>query len=342
MDFEKNYIVEKLTELCNTPSVTGNTANIQRKIKKEIKDLGVEVYANEKGGLIATIPGEKESAITVSAHIDTLGAMVKEIKGNGRLAISLIGGFDFNSIETENCTIHSCKGDYTGSFVLTKGSVHVHGGDTAKQTRDKNSIEIRVDENINTKEDAEKLGIAVGDFVSFDARVFKTKSGYIKSRHLDDKAGVAIILQTIKTLKKQNITPVNTINFFISNYEEVGHGSSFIPQNTHELVAVDMGVVGDGQQGSENCVSICAKDSSGPYDLDMRKSLVKICLEKKIPYKVDIFPFYGSDASAALAAGNNIRVALIGPGVDNSHSYERTHVDGLMATYNLLYHYLTR
>ncbi|WP_353892226.1 M42 family metallopeptidase [Proteinivorax hydrogeniformans] len=341
MNFDSSYTVNTLIELCNTPSVTGDTTSIQQKIKEEIKSMDVPVTENNKGGIIATISGRAESSILVSAHVDTLGAMVKGIKGNGRLTVSPIGSFDFNSIETENCVIHSAESDFNGSFVTTKGSVHIHGGETAKQSRDKDTLEIRLDEDVSSKEDTENLGISVGDFVSFDPRVIKTSNGYIKSRHLDDKAGVAIILQTIKSIKERNITPKKTIKFFISNYEEVGHGCSHIPENTEELIAIDMGVVGEGQQGNEHSVSICAKDSSGPYDLQMRRSFVQICKENNIPHKIDIFPYYGSDASAALRAGNNIRAGLIGPGVDNSHSYERTHLDALKATFELLFQYLT-
>ncbi|QNO16284.1 M42 family metallopeptidase [Alkalicella caledoniensis] len=343
---QREYLLSCLESLLKIPSVTGNTEQVIKFIEKEVAQStghsNLILNKNNKGGLIITLKGQtSENAITVSGHVDTLGAMVNSIKGNGRLEITQIGGYDWHSIEGENCIVHGEK-DFTGTIVLNKTSVHVYGGESSKSPRDQNSIEVRIDENVSSKEDVQKLGISVGDFISFDPRVVFTDSGFIKSRHLDDKAGVAVMLSVLKDLLEKDILPKNPVHFLISNYEEVGHGSSFIPENTSEIIAVDMGVVGGNQQGTEFHVSICAKDSSGPYDLGIRKNLETICKNNSIPYKIDIFPYYGSDASAALRAGNNIRAGLIGPGVLDSHSYERTHIESLVATAQLLYNYLTK
>ena len=341
---QKEYMLKILEDLLKTPSVTGDTEAIIKFIEDEFKGFdNLSITKNNKGGLILTLEGKSsENVVTVSGHVDTLGAMVNSIKGNGNIEFAQVGGYDWSSIEGENCLVHTKDKAISGTVILTKGSVHVYGGETSKSTRDQGSMEIRLDEIVKSKEDAEKLGITVGDFISFDPRIVYTPAGYIKSRHLDDKAGVAIMLAMLKDLLENKVTPLNKVHFFISNYEEVGHGSSFIPKDTTEIIAIDMGVVGGNQQGSEHHVSICAKDSSGPYDLSMRKKFVSICEKENIPYKIDLYPYYGSDATAALRAGNDIRAGLIGPGVANSHGYERTHVDALLATYNLLVEYLTK
>lgn len=344
METKKKYLLEVLENLLKTPSVTGDTETIIKLIEEQFKGYdSLTVSKNNKGGLILSLEGKSSKNVTtISGHVDTLGAMVNSIKGNGNIEIAQVGGYDWHSIEGENCLVHGSRGDISGTVILTKGSVHVYGGETSKSSRDQGTIEIRLDEQVKSKEDVEKLGINVGNFISFDPRSVFTPAGYIKSRHLDDKAGVAIMLAVLKNLLENKVTPLNKVHFFISNYEEVGHGSSFIPIDTTEIIAIDMGVVGGNQHGSEHHVSICAKDSSGPYDLNIRKKFVEICKKQSIPYKIDLYPYYGSDATAALRAGNDIRAGLIGPGVANSHGYERTHVDALIATYDLLFEYLTK
>lgn len=340
-DMEK-YLMDLLEKLLKIPSVTGDTQEVITFIKERFFEYpNVSLSTNRKGGLIITLDGNRnDNVVTVSGHVDTLGAMVNSIKSNGNLEITQVGGYDWHSIEGENCVVHGLK-DISGTVVLSKGSVHVHGGETSKSSRDQNTIEVRLDEIVSSKDDVQNLGISVGDFVSFDTRTVFTESGYIKSRHLDDKAGVAVMLAVAKEILENNLNLPYKTHFFISNYEEVGHGSSGIPTDTTEILAIDMGVVGGNQQGSEHHVSICAKDSSGPYDLDLRKKLVSICEENQIPYKIDIYPFYGSDATAALRAGHDIKAGLIGPGVANSHGYERTHKDALKASAKLLLEYLT-
>lgn len=333
---------ELIKQLVSIPSPSGYTEKVIQYVENIFNDLGVESKRNNKGGLIATLPGKnQEQHRMLTAHVDTLGAMVKEIKSNGRLRLDLIGGFRYNSIEGEYCTIHTSSGkEFTGTILMHQTSVHVYK-DAGKAERNQENMEVRIDAKVKNEEDVRALGIEVGDFVSFDPRVELTDYGFIKSRHLDDKASVAILIQLIKRLKEENITLPYTTHFLISNNEEIGYGgNSNIPEETVEYLAVDMGAIGDGQATDEYTVSICAKDSSGPYHYGLRNHLIHLAKENGIEYKVDIYPYYGSDASAAIRAGHDIVHGLIGPGIDASHAFERTHEDSLKHTENLLYHYL--
>ena len=340
-----DYLIKSLEELLKIPSPTGNTDKAVDYMEGKFKELGLETRRTVKGALITTIEGKnKDKEVTLSGHVDTLGAMVKEVKSNGRLKITQLGGYVWSTIEGEHVTIESSEGKiYTGTVLTTKASSHVHGSETNTIKRDGENMEIRIDERVSSKEDVLNLGINVGDFVSFDPRALVTESGYIKSRHLDDKAGVISILGMAKHLLENKIVPNYTTNFYISTYEEVGHGASAsLPEKTFELIAVDMAAPGDGQTSDEFSVTICAKDSSGPYDYELRKRLVELAKGEDLDYKIDIYPYYASDGSQALRAGYDINVGLIGPGVDASHSYERTHKDAIDNTIKLGIAYLTK
>ncbi|MGY0373057.1 M42 family metallopeptidase [Clostridium sp. JNZ J1-5] len=342
MNYDKTKIINYLENLLSTPSPSGYTYKIADYIKKELDVLKVPYTITNKGAILATLKGKNNSyQRTFSAHVDTLGAMVREIKSNGRLSITLIGGFMGNSIEGENCTIFTLEDkSFTGTIQTIKPSVHISGDEARDLKRTPENMEIILDEKVFSKADVENLGINVGDFIAFDPRNIITEKEFIKSRHLDDKASVAILLYSINYIINNNIEIPFTTNFFISNYEEVGHGASAsIPLETKEFISVDMGAPGPGQNSSEYSVCICAKDSSGPYDYELRKKLVALCKEHEIDYKIDTYPHYGSDASAALRAGWDIRTALIGPGVFASHAYERTHMDSILATLDLIINY---
>ncbi|MGC5325803.1 M42 family metallopeptidase [Brevibacillus sp. SYSU BS000544] len=337
-------MIQTFCTLANIPSPSGNTEKIMGWIAQELERLGVQFTRAKKGAIIATIPGaDDEKHRLLTAHVDTLGAMVKEIKPSGRLKLALIGGFSWNAVEGEYCQIEAGDGRiYTGTILTTKASVHVYGREAEKMERTENLMEVRLDEKVTSKEDVLALGIRVGDFVSFDPRVTVTESGFIKSRHLDDKASVAILFGIIQHLKDTATTLPYTTHFLISNNEEIGYGgNSNIPSQVVEYVAVDMGAIGDGQTTDEYCVSICAKDSSGPYHYELRKHFVRLAEEHGLNYQVDIYPFYGSDASAALRAGYDIAHGLIGPGIDASHSHERTHRDAFENTAKLVLAYIT-
>ncbi|MBM7603664.1 putative aminopeptidase FrvX [Metabacillus crassostreae] len=334
--------MQLIKELVEIPSPSGHTTEIISFVEKYLKDFHVDMKRNHKGGLLVTIPGEnKNQHRMLTAHVDTLGAIVKEIKSTGRLMIDLIGGFTYNSIEGEYCQIETINGEvYSGTILMHQTSVHVYK-DAGKLERNQKNIEVRIDEKVHNADDVRKLGIEVGDFISFNPRAEITKSGFIKSRHLDDKASVALLLNLIKKITIEQISLPYTTHFLISNNEEIGYGgNSNIPPETVEYLAVDMGAIGDGQRTDEFTVSICAKDSSGPYHYGLRKKLIELAKQNNIAYKVDIYPYYGSDASAAIRSGHDLVHGLIGPGIDASHAFERTHYTSLEHTANLLYYYV--
>jgi putative aminopeptidase FrvX len=277
----------------------------------------------------------------LTAHVDTLGGMVKEIKSGGRLKLSRIGGYIWNTIEGEGCTVFTRSGrQVRGSILLTKASSHVFGGDVGEMKRDEDTLEVRLDARTLSAADTRELGIGVGDFVAFDPRVEIT-AGFVRSRHLDDKACVAVLLAAVKALSDAGLKPARTTTLLISNYEEVGHGAAAgIPAEVEELLAVDMAAVGEGQSSDEFHASLCVKDSGGPYHHEMSNRLRALAEKYAIPYKVDIYPHYHSDGEVWWNTGADAAVALIGPGVDASHNYERTHTEALLATTRWVLAYL--
>lgn len=341
VNIDEKYVVSFLKKLLDTPSPTGYTHHIIDMIREEAESLGFPVTFNEKGGAIISVEGENDSyTVGLSGHVDTLGAMVRSITPHGTLKITSLGGFAMSSIENEYCIIHTRSGKtYTGTILTQHPSVHVYA-DARDFKRSEEHMEVRIDELVSSREDVEGLGIRTGDYISFDARAVVTDSGYIKSRHLDDKASVAALFGLLESAKREGWKPKQNVKLLISNYEEVGHGAAYIPSDIAELIAVDMGCMGEDLTCKETDVSICAKDSSGPYDYHMTGKLIELCEAQGIEHAVDIYPFYGSDASAALRGGSNIRAALIGPGVHASHSMERTHTRAVIGTARLLCAYV--
>ncbi|MBX7044008.1 MAG: M42 family metallopeptidase [Ignavibacteria bacterium] len=333
----KNRITETLNELLHIDSPTGFTSDVIEHIESMFGGTGLYLHKTNKGGLLVSFTEKPELILT--AHIDTLGAMVKELKCDGTLEITQLGSYPLNSFEGEYVTVRNSSGKlYRGTFLLNNPSDHVN-----KRVRSENrefaTMSVRLDEKSRSSKDLKSLGIAVGDFIFYDKRFELTKSGFVKSRFLDDKACAAVMIELIRDLKGRK--PVPNAGFFFSNYEEVGHGGcSGIPGSAKELLVLDMAVVGDGCTGREEAVSICVKDSSGPYDFHVTSKLRQIASKKKIDYETDIYPHYGSDGSAALSAGYDVRVGLIGPGVSASHGVERTHIKGIQATYDLARAYI--
>lgn len=341
MNYDECILKNYLTTLLTTPSPSGFTKNIITYIAKDLSSLKVPYEITNKGALIATLKGKDDvHAKTFSAHVDTLGAMVKYIKANGTLQLSLVGSYMMNSIEGENCIIHTSDGkEYSGTIQCITPSVHTDPK-CSQTPRTKENMEIIIDEKITNAQDVRDLGIEIGDYISFDPRTQITKSGFVKSRHLDDKASVSILLTAIRHIVENKLELPHTINFYISNYEEIGHGASAkLPKNTVEFIAVDMGCPAPTQNSTEFDVCICAADSRGPYDYELKNKIVNFCKKENIPFKLDIYPQYGSDASAALAAGNDIKTALIGAGIFASHGYERTHMDSILSTLDLVVKY---
>lgn len=296
-------------------------------------------YTN-KGAVHCTL-GSTKPVLAIAAHLDTLGAVVSEVTQEGTLRISRVGGLALNGFEGGYCRIYTLEDQiYTGTLLLDNPAQHVNKElNTARRTLE--NMHIRLDEVVASAEDVSKLGIQVGDFICFEPNYQELPSGYIKSRFMDNKAGCFVLYELAKAVKERGWDI--PVQLFFSNYEEVGHGgASGYADSIKELLVIDMGVVGNGVAGLETACSICAKDSTGPYDYEIRRQLVQLAKQQNIPYRLDIYPFYGSDGSAALLAGNDYRVALIGPGVSASHGVERTHKRGIEATIRLCLAYLER
>jgi putative aminopeptidase FrvX len=337
------FLLDFLTKLLNTASPTGLAEPAIALTEQTLKSFpALRLSRTRKGALLATWPGERDdSPRAVTAHADTLGGMVKEIKSNGRLKMSQIGGFAWNAIEGEGCTVFTRFGrSLRGSILLTKASTHVFGAEVNEMKRTADNLEIRLDARTFSEKETLDLGVGIGDFVAFDPRV-EINAGFIRSRHLDDKACVAVLVAAVKALSDAGLKPARTTTLLISNYEEVGHGAAAgIPADVEELLVVDMAAVGEGQNSDEFHASLCVKDSGGPYHHGLSDQLRTLAEKYIIPYKVDIYPHYGSDGEAFWAAGGDVAVALIGPGVDASHSYERTHSEALLATTRWVMAYL--
>lgn len=337
-----DYIIDKLTKLTAIDSPSGFTGEVTKYTMEQFKELGFEPYLTKKGCVVCDLGGEGNPLI-LSAHIDTLGGMVAEIKENGRLRISNIGGLNANNCETENCRICTRSGNtFEGTLQMNNPSVHVNG-EYSKQGRTFDDMEIVIDEDVKEKKDTEALGISNGDFVCFDPRTTVTESGYIKSRFLDDKLSVAILFGIAKDIREKKLRLNRKVYAFITVYEEVGHGAcGALPADAEEIISVDMGCIGEGLSCNEHMVSICAKDSRGPYDYEITTNLINFAKNGQLNYAVDVYPFYGSDADAALAAGYDLKHGLIGAGVYASHGYERSHIEGVNNTLKLLELYIKR
>lgn len=334
------YVIDFAKKILSIDSPTGYCKNVISFVKEEAKRLGYHVEHNEKGNLLIYVDGKSDRTIGMCAHVDTLGLMVKSIKSDGTLAFMNVGGPIIPTLDGEYCRIITRDGPiYTGTILSNYPAVHVYK-DANKVSRECETMHIRIDEIVKNKEDVEALGISNGDFIAIDPKTIVTDSGFIKSRFLDDKMSVACLFGLLKELKDKQIVPNDNIIMIISTYEEVGHGSSHIPGEISELIAVDMGCIGDDLACSEYDVSICAKDSSGPYDYDITSKLIQLAKDNTLQYAVDIYPYYGSDVSAALRGGNDIRGALIGPGVHASHGMERTHKQAVENTIHLLLLYI--
>ena len=342
-DVDAALLTKFLVELLKSPSPTGFAHEAISLTDHVFRNLpGITTKRLPRGGLMVTVPGEKDdSPRGLTAHADTLGAMVKAIKPNGKLQITKIGGVVWNTVETEGCTVYTRQGKrIRGSIMITTASIHVFGEKLADTPRKEENMEVRLDERVFSAEDTRKLGIEVGDFVSFDPRVELT-NGFVRSRHLDDKACVACLVEAVRALTSSGVKPTQTCYIYINNYEEQGYFSPVdFPAPISELLAVDMAAVGEGQTSDEYHATICVKDSSGPYHHGFSQRLRDLGDQYGIEYKVDIYPMYSSDGSAYWRAGGNMPIALIGPGIDASHNYERTHSDSLVDTTKWLLAYM--
>ena len=339
--FDKAYaeIATDFTKrLLEIDSPTGFTRYAAQFVKNEFESLGYEASFTVKGGVIVKLGGLDESnAVLFEAHTDTLGGMVAEIKGNGRLRLTPLGGMRAENGEAENVKVYTRSGKVIeGTFQLCNASVHVNTS-YADTARNFDTTEVVLDENVNSAEDVRALGIEVGDIVAFDPRVRITDSGYIKSRFLDDKLSCGILYGFAKYLKDNAIVPQRCVYIHVTVYEEVGHGGcASVPSGVTDIISVDMGCVGSGLSCTERDVSICAKDSGGPYNYELVGELIEAAKLEGASYAVDVYPRYGSDVEATLGAGFDTRHGLIGAGVYASHGYERSHIDGVYNTIKVI------
>lgn len=337
-------IKNDLRRLALTPSPTGFTHMAEKLLMDELSSLGFSPWQSNKGGVMVCLnPKAPGKGLLLSAHIDTLGLMVRSVKQNGRLRVTTVGGFPLQYVEQENVLIHTASGKTVpGTMRMNEPAVHGRRDlDTAERRDD--AMEIVPDIKTKSKEETLAAGIAAGDFVSLDPRYTESGEGFIKSRHMDDKASAALLLTLARAVKTGEITLTRPTYLLFTNYEEVGHGASAAhPEGVADMIAVDMGVVADDLETDEFTVSICAKDSSGPYNYALTRELVNLAQKNGLRYALDVYPFYGSDAGAALRAGYDYRHALIGTGVAASHGYERVHEDGLWDTFRLIAAYVSQ
>lgn len=336
------YAADEAVALLSIDSPTGFTERAANWVAERFSALGYDARITQKGGVLIDLGGEDENdGLFLEAHTDTLGAMVAEIKTNGRLRLTNLGGMRAENGEAENVRIYTRSGDiFEGTLQLCNASVHVNG-DYAETKRSFDTTEVVIDEEVSTPEEVRRLGIEVGDIVCFEPRTRITKSEYIKSRFLDDKLSVGILLAFAKYMKDNALTPKRRLYAHITVYEEVGHGGAgSVPNGVTEAISVDMGCVGDGLVCTERQVSICAKDSGGPYSYEVVGKLISAAKKENADYAVDVYPHYGSDVESTLSAGNDIKHGLIGAGVYASHGYERSHIDGVWNTLKVLKGYI--
>ena len=330
---ELNY--QLLEQIINIDSPTGYCTKVINFLEGIVKELGFSYYKNQKGNLIVEVKGKSNYIKGLSAHVDTLGLMVRSINSNGTLKFTTLGGPLLNTYNAEYCKIYTRNNKvYTGTILSTSPAVHVFPDSRSKELKE-DTMCVRLDEIVYSASDTKKLGIETGDIIAIDPKFEITESGFIKTRFLDDKASAFLLLELLRYLKENNITPNDNLKLIFTTYEEVGFGASNIP-DINEMLAVDMGCIGLDLNCTEEQVSICAKDSGGPYDYDMVSNLINLSKKHNINYAVDIYPFYSSDATASLKAGNDIKAALIGTGVAASHGMERTHKNGMLNTFNLI------
>lgn len=338
-----DYLKSIINDIFLTDSPSGYFCEINNVLISKVSEMGYNDYKiNNKGNFELFIEGESQDKnIAIAAHADTLGLMVRSINADGTLKLTNVGGPIIPTLDGEYCKIITRDGKaYTGTILSTSPAVHVYK-DSSSKPRDIDNIFVRLDENVKTKNDVLALGIENGNYVCYDSKTVLTESGFLKSRFIDDKGSVCIILSVLEYMKRNNIKPKYNTYVYFTNYEEVGHGGATI-KNVSEFLALDMGCVGLDLDGNEYAVSICAKDSSGPYDYELTNRLVSYAKQANLNYAIDIFPYYSSDVSASLRSGLDCKGALIGSGVHASHGMERTHLDGMLNTMKLLLIYLTK
>ena len=339
--FNEKKCLDTFQKLLAIDSTTGQYQAIEAWTAEEIRRMGYEPYCTHKGGVIADLGGEGD-ALAVTAHLDDIGLMVRRVNGDGTLNVCPVGGLYPFYCVTENVRVYTGEGKvYTGTVCRTPNSIHVTEEELRTVQGDfRSNVCVVLDENVKTAEDTRKLGIETGDYIALEPR-FTVSGGYIKSRFIDDKACAAVLLEAMRSLKEQGLKPRRKVYAYFACYEEIGHGTAWLPEDVKDVLALDIAPTGPDQNSEEHRVSVFAKDSRFPYHSGMAAELRETAKKAGVDYVMDVFtPHYGSDGDGSVLAGYDIRHGCIGPGTANSHGYERTHVDGLRNTYDLLMAYL--
>lgn len=339
--FDRDYFKNCFQTLIDTPSPVGYYIEANPLLQKLAGELGHTVTFDQRGTAYITLDGQDNSkTVMIGAHMDTLGLIVRRIDPDGIIRVRQLGGINYHSIEGETVTIHTRDGrKYTGLFACQSHSVHVFD-DARTMPRDEEHMMILLDEKVHSKEEVSALGIRNGDVISIEPRCQFTEKGFIKSRFIDDKAAVACCFAMLKYLKDNGLQPKYRTILALPYMEEIGLGGTYVPEGVEEFVAVDIGLIGPDLDGSEYSVSICSKDNGTIYDYELTSKLVSIAEKLSLNYAVDIYYHYGTDANTALKAGHNLKAATFGTAVYCSHGMERTHMDGIENTMNLLLGYV--
>ena len=339
--FDEKYTLDTFQRLLAVDSTTGQYEAIQIAAAEMIRELGYEPVFTHKGGVLAELGGEGDPLV-ITAHLDDIGLMVRHINADGTLNVCPVGGLYPFYCVTENVRVYTGEGKvYTGTVCRVPNSIHV----TEEELRDvqgdfRKNVCVVLDQPVKTAEDTRKLGVESGDFIALEPR-FTRSGGYIKSRFVDDKACVAVLFQVMKAIRDQKLALKRRVIAYFACYEEIGHGTTWLPEGVKDILALDIAPLGPDQNSEERKVSIFAKDSRFPYHSGMMAELRQTAKAAGIDYVVDVFtPHYGSDGDATVLAGYDIRHACIGPGTANSHGYERTHLDGLRNTFELTLAYI--
>ncbi|MBP1848788.1 osmoprotectant NAGGN system M42 family peptidase [Rhizobium halophytocola] len=343
LPIDTDYLLETLGKLLSIPSPTGYTDTVVRFVTRELEKMGLEAELTRRGAIRVVRQGSRrEGARAIVTHLDTLGAQVKALKDNGRLALVPVGHWSARFAEGARATIFAEKGAYRGTILPLKASGHTFNDEVDTLPVGWDYVELRVDAMARDAADLERLQIDIGDIVAIDPQPEFIDNGFIVSRHLDDKAGVAVALTALKALQQEHaVTPVD-IHFLFTIAEEVGVGAaSILTPNVASMVAIDNGTSAPGQNSSEFGVTIAMADQTGPFDYHLTKRLVELCRDNDIRYQKDVFRYYRSDSASALEAGADVRTALITFGVDASHGYERIHMHALRSLSELVTAYVS-
>ena len=338
---DETYLRQRLLEMLAIPCPTGFTDEIVRYVCRCLDQIGVDYQLSRRGTIIALLPGARcDCARAIANHLDTIGATVTAIKSNGRLALSPVGSWSSRFAEGGRVSVFASTGVFRGQVLPLLASGHAFNEQVDLLPVGWDQVELRLNRHVHNREEATRLGISPGDFVAFDSDPEWDESGYITARHLDNKAGASALLTALKAMREHDMQPAMDLYAIFTVTEEVGTGAgASLEDRVAEFVGIDIGPVAPGQNARETGVTLCAQDTSGPFDRVLTRYLRQICREHDIDHQTDVFRYYYSDANSAIIAGHDVRHALLTFGTDATHGYERTHISSLLSIARLLTRY---